>query len=236
MFRKCYQVLSRCKRSVIILSILLNFGLASAQESVDLDSFFRAVTDGRAELAAQILRTHPDWVNRELYLGIRPLYRAAVLGRAETVQLLLESGAQVSAPTDRGSHALHAASQNGHLAVVMLLLASKAQVQAQNESGATPLHLAARYKRSKVMRELLKNGADPNIRDKAGRVPLHFAAGLGQVELVQRLVEAGAELDVVDGSGYSPLGWARHNKRNSYGDVGGYLESKGAPDIRPQES
>ena len=53
---------------------------------------------------------------------------------------------------------------------------------------------------------------------------------------MELLVENGAALSPVDKEGYSPLGWARTTKRNSYGDVGGYLESKGGDDIRPPGS
>ena len=233
MFLKCNKVLRICKLLVTFWMICCQIGPLSAQSEQDLDSFFRAVTDGRSEEVGPMLQQHPDWVDRELFLGIRPLYRAAVLGRSEVAQILIESGADVAATTDRGTQALHAASQNGHVAIVMMLLASEAPTAALNESGASPLHLAARYKREKVVDLLLKNGVDPNQRDAEGATPLHIAAGLGQPDLVRLLVEAGAELSPIDKAGYSPLGWARTAQRNSFGDVGGYLEAKGAQDIRP---
>ena len=62
--------------------------------------------------------------------------------------------------------------------------------------------------------------------------------GLSRRELRQASQEdpeLSKTLSVVDKAGYSPLGWARTAKRNSYGDVGGYLEAKGAKDIRPPE-
>lgn len=213
----------------------LSLQFAAAQEE-DVDAFYRAVTDGSQEIVAPLLEAHPDWVERELFFGIRPLYRASVLGRAEIAQMLLKAGADVAAKTDRGNQPLHAATQNGYLAVVEILLSHKAPTDQVNEKGFTPLHLAALYKRDKVLKELLRNGADPNILDKRGRTPLHLAAGLGRLDLVQPLVESGASLSVVDKAGYSPLGWARTAKRNSYGDVGGYMEAKGAKDIRPPET
>jgi ankyrin repeat protein len=226
-------VLKSCKIFTTVVFLCLIFAPLSAQTESDLDAFFRAVTDGRADFVASSLESHPEWVERELFFGIRPLYRASVLGRAEIAQLLLESGAEVSAATDRGNQPLHAATQNGHLAVVMILIAHKAHLDAPDEAGLTPLHLAARYKQVGALKELLRNGADPNVFDRRGRSPLHLAAGLGRLDLVVPLVEAGAELSPVDDDGYSPLGWTRTCKRNSFGDVGGYLEAKGADDIRP---
>ena len=226
-------MLNRCKHLVILF--FLPTIAALAQPEPDLDTLFRAVTDGRAELVRSLVQEHPDWVDRELYLGIRPLYRASVLGRSEIAQILIDSGADIQGGTERGTLPLHAASQNGHLAIVEMLLAARAQPDAVDESGATALLLAARHKQNKVMTELLRNGANPNIRDNDGRTPLHFSAGLGQYEAVQILVEGGAELSPVDDAGYSPLGWARTLKRNGFGDVGGWLEARGGEDIRPPE-
>lgn len=208
---------------------------AWAQSDPDLDLFFRAVTDGRERVVSDLLVTHPDWVERELFLGIKPLYRASVLGRPAVVQVLLENGAKVNESTDRNTSALHAASQNGHQAVVGLLLAYKADPTAFDQDRDTPLHLAVRNKHLKVVSDLLQAGADPNVTNREGRTPLHEAAGLGRLDLVQALVEGGAQLDPVDSYGYTPLGWARTAKRNSFGDVGGYLEAKGATDRRPPD-
>ena len=114
-----------CKRLVGLLVLLFGFMAVQAQGVGDLDTFFRAVTDGRGDRTRELLTAHPEWVNREIYSGIRPLYRAATLGRPEVTQILLENGANLGAKTDHGSQALHAASQNGHLAVVLLLVASR---------------------------------------------------------------------------------------------------------------
>lgn len=222
-----------CK-SFVALYLLLSIGLALAEPPADLDAFFRAVTDGRTGVVKQSLEAHPDWLERELFFGIRPLYRASVLGRPEVAQYLIESGAELTARTDRGYQPLHAAAQNDHQAIVLMLLAAKAPPSEPNVYGDTPLHLATRFKRLEVVEELLRNGAEVNIANDRGRTPLHLAAGLGRPDLVTLLVENGAELSPVDRMGYSPLGLARTWKRNSYGDVGGYLEARGAEDIRPE--
>jgi len=231
MFPKCCMVLNCCKFLVICLLFVQT---PWAQEQNDLDGFFRAVTDGRDELVASLVQEHPEWVNRELFLGIRPLYRAAVLGRSQVAQILIENGADLQATTDRGSMPLHAAAQNGHLAVVEMLLAARVSADPVDESGVTPLHLAARSKHDNVMRELLRNGADPNRVDKSGRTPLHHAAGLGRLSSVQVLVAAGAELNPLDRAGYSPLGRARVSQRNDFAEVGAWLEAQGGEDIRPE--
>lgn len=223
-----------CKSLVGFFVLCFGLTLANAQAPDDLDSFFRAVTDGRGDRTRSLLASHPDWVNRELFSGIRPLYRAATLGRPEVTQILLENGANVGAKTEHGSLPLHAASQNGHLAVVLLLLASRSDVNASNEYGETALHLAARYKRVKVMTELLRNGAEPDLLDGKGRTALHYAAGLGNSAMVTSLAGAKAKLDLVDSSGFSPLGWALELKRNSYQDVARFLRAQGCKDVHPE--
>lgn len=215
--------------ALVVLSTLSSL----AQAPSDLDAFFRAVTDGRNDKVTALLEKHPDWKEAELYLGIRPLYRAAVLGRDDVVKSLLAAGASPAVATDRGSLPLHAAAQHGHLEITQMLVAAQADLNAGNEDGQTALHLAARFKKADIVNALLAKGAKATVTDKWGRTALHYAAGLGQPGLVKVLVEAGADLDAVDHEGYSPLGLARTWKRNSFGDVGGYLEGKGATDIRP---
>ena len=209
--------------------------LAEAAESPkDLDAFFRAVTDGRSERVERGLAKHSDWAEAELYLGIRPLYRAAVMGRSEVIRVLIDHGANVDQGTDRGTRPLHAAAQQGHLAIVEMLLSAKAEVSAKDESGQTPLHLACRYKRGRIVSELIRSGADTDWIDSQGRSPLHWAAGLGQLKAVKQLVSEGADINLVDNYGYTPVGLTRTMKRNSFGDIGGFLEAKGGKDLRPK--
>ena len=224
-----------CKQSGIIFLVFSLLSLICSAEEADLDKFFRAVTDGRANVVAPLLAKNPSWANRELFFGIRPLYRASVLGRVKVAKILLECGAEPATATERGNLPLHAASQNGYPEIVTLLVNAKTPLETKNPFQSTALHLAARYKNAEVVKILLEAGADPNPRDSVGRTPLHFAAGLGRMDLVRPLVESGADLSVVDSEGYTALGWARTLKRNSFGDVGGFLEQKGAIDVRPEK-
>lgn len=239
MWPKYEQVLKTCCKFDRFRLGLLGFGLAAltaatlAEPPKDLDAFFRSVTDGRPERVRVLLKEHPDWKDAELFQGIRPLYRASVLGRVEVVEVLLAAGASPSITTDRGSLPLHAASERGHLKIVKMLLKDSSTLSAVNEDGQTALHLAARFKQLAVAQELIRAKAPLGATDARGRSPLHYAAGLGQVEMVKALVEGGADMNALDGEGYSPLGLARTWKRNSYGDVGGYMEGKGAVDTRP---
>lgn len=247
MRRKYELVLTRCNRldtfypprrwrhrlAGVLLLVLGQGGAAWAQTSGDLDEFYRSVTDGRAEIVREGLRENPDWANAELFLGIRPVYRASVLGREEIVGLLLEAGADVNARTDRGTHALHAAAQHGYDPILHRLLAAGADVNPRNDEGQTPLFLAIRNGHEESAEALLARGAEVNVVDIHGRTPLHYAAGLGRLKTVSLLLGNGAELNGVDKEGYSPLGLCRAWKRNQFEQVGPALVAAGAVDVQP---
>lgn len=211
---------------------------AWAQGVGDLDAFFRSVTDGRVEVVKQGLSAHPDWKDAELFLGIRPVYRASVVGRDEVLAILLEAGADVNAVTDRGTHPLHAAAQNGYDKIMDRLLAAGATVDAANDAGQTPLFYAVRFGHPEMAEKLIARGASTQKVDKGGRTALHFSAGMGLLDSTRLLLAngAGADLNLVDHYGYSPLGLCRTWKRNEFAQVAKELEAAGAQDLRPQSA
>jgi peptidoglycan/LPS O-acetylase OafA/YrhL len=71
--------------------------------------------------------------------GGTPLLWAAVTGRAEAIELLIERGADVNAVDRDGGTALHAAAFLGHEKVVEVLIRSGAKVNATNKRGTRPL-------------------------------------------------------------------------------------------------
>mmetsp|Transcript_26575 Transcript_26575/g.63381 ORF Transcript_26575/g.63381 Transcript_26575/m.63381 type:complete len:229 (-) Transcript_26575:141-827(-) len=83
-----------------------------------------------------------------------PLYCAALQGRLDLIQLLLEGGAHV----DQGgfSTPLAVAAQKGHLHVVQYLVEQNANVEKVNDYGMTPLRAAEITGQTSVMQYLLK--------------------------------------------------------------------------------
>jgi ankyrin repeat protein len=228
---------NRRRRQIVALLFVISCSTAAwAQPTGELDEFFRSVTDGRIEIVAAGLRQHPEWANAELFLGIRPVYRASVLGREEVLALLLEAGADVNATTDRGTHPLHAAAQHGYPKIMDRLLAAGATVDAANDAGQTPLFLAVRYGHEDLAERLVAKGASLQTVDWVGRTPLHYAAGLGHLASVRFLVDNGSPLDLVDSQGFSPLGLCQTWKRNEFELVSQYLTGRGARDLRPESA
>jgi hypothetical protein len=74
--------------------------------------------------------------------GGTPLLWAAVTGRAETIELLINHGADVNAAGQDGGTALHGAAFLGHEKAVEVLIRGGAKVNAANKRGNTPLDVA----------------------------------------------------------------------------------------------
>ena len=72
----------------------------------------------------------------------------------ELIELLLDAGADVNAPTARGNTPLHIAAFKGYTGIVTLLLARGADRTARNAAGQTPEALARQFKKEETARAL----------------------------------------------------------------------------------
>jgi ankyrin repeat protein len=85
-----------------------------------------------------------------------PLCLASHRGQQDTVDLLLDSGSDITHRDREGSTPLHKAVQSGHFYVVRLLLWRGADVNIRDSVGRTPLDLARNDWRLEVARLLEK--------------------------------------------------------------------------------
>jgi ankyrin repeat protein len=122
--------------------------------------------------------------------GLRPLHSAAGHNRLDVMQLLLDRGAEVDAPTT---------ATNG-LGCGM-----------RYYEGDTALHIAIENKCLSAAEFLLKHGAKADIRNKYGETPLHYAVGEVAVDpeiglqAVRLLVQHHADVNAIDKEGTTPL-------------------------------
>lgn len=167
-------------------------------------------------------------VNQVGNFGDTPLNVAAVHGRLDEVEALLDAGARIDARGELGNTALHEALGQNHSAVIEALLARGASLLQANDRGATPLdlirekrdpyllaclgeiHSAAQAGDSDRLYRLLSQGYPVDDFDDLGRTPLHYAARHGHTDAAAVLLAAGADVNAHDErtAGDTPLGEA----------------------------
>lgn len=143
------------------------------KDSEPRDELLRKIPAGRLRRAARPHRRFGP-MGKEVH-ALKRLRDSANANDVETVQQLLEDGADPCAADDKGRTALHFASCNGNDQIVQLLLDHGADPNQRDGLGNTPLHLAACTNHVPVITTLLRGGARVDALDRAGRTPLHLA-------------------------------------------------------------
>ena len=156
---------------------------------VDINAeLVEAVYSGNTARVEQLLRQGAE-VNVEQKNGWTVLMSAAHGGHAETVQLLIDAGADMA---KYGDTALMLALRDTE--TTKALLAAGADVNAKHEDGFTPLLLAARGGQAETVKLLIKAGADVNAEIENGFTVtvVEMAEMSGHPEIVEILEQAGA--------------------------------------------
>jgi ankyrin repeat protein len=134
---------------------------------------------------------------------------AAMRGDLAAVRALIAKKADVSAPQNDGTTALHWAVQRGNAELVNLLVRAGANVKAATREGVTPLWLASQNGDPIALGALLEAGADPNEKLPLGRTPLMIASRTGNIAAMTVLLDKGADPNAKETlRGTTPLMWA----------------------------
>lgn len=140
----------------------------------------------------------------------RRLRAASRFGLPRAASRLLDRGADVDAPGERGETALSLAAERGGEPVAEVLLDRGADVAASDGNGWTALMHAVESRNEAVLRRLLGRGADPNAGAADGTTPLILAVEAASEGAVRALLEFGAEVDAADSEGWTALTHASH--------------------------
>src|SRR5579864_5086024 len=126
--------------------------------------------------------------------GFTALALAAYLGQKDTVQHLLERGADPNAVAKNETEftALTGAVAQNHNEVAKMLVENGANVNYSYEGGFTPLIHAAHAGNLELVKLLLEKGADPNAKNGEGKTPMAYAREKGHDKVVELLKTHGA--------------------------------------------
>jgi ankyrin repeat protein len=201
---------------------------------------FDAAADGPLDDVKDLLSQPCVDINardgNELSKGLTPLHYAALTGRTDVVNLLLNAGAQLNIVDQRGTTALGRAAENGHLTVMSALIARGADVNAGGSFGR-PLYLAvsegvSSENRLRIVELLLAHGARPPADGIDIIAALSHAQPQAKVQedIVRELIRAGANINARDSDGYTPLSLAVSN--GEAGCVSLLLEAGAKVDVK----
>lgn len=124
---------------------------------------------------------------------------------AAMVDLLLRSGAGVSATNRYGITSLYLACTTGNAGILSSLLDAGANPHFAI-GGETPLLCAARTGNTEALRVLLARGADVKAREPAkGQTALMWAAAENNAPAIKLLIEAGADVQTRTPGGFTAL-------------------------------
>ena len=128
--------------------------------------------------------------------GVTPLHTATWRSTIETMELLIDNGADVNMKRTDGAIALHYAVWFGLKEKTEFLLSKGSDVKARDgdNNGATPLHEAVmRSPNNGIIELLIANKADVNNMDDSGKTPLDWAIKYDQPETADLLRKHGAK-------------------------------------------
>jgi len=220
--------------TVLALVLLIYYARARNQRPsvADEEALLWAITQDDAQEVDRILEQHPSLAQPGYdFWGESPLLIACHSGATESLQVLVERGADVNTRGIEGATPLHIAAIGGDVEVVTALLKLGADPTAVDKDGDTPLMAVLKQPQGSepvIVRALLEHGADPNLRVAGGMTPLHRAAWTGDVKTARLLLAHDADPLATDDDGYTPLMAAAQGPSQGSVEIAQALIDKGA--------
>lgn len=133
------------------------------------------------------------------------LYAACDAGHEETVQLLLDNGADASFDSSQnGYRPLYSASYHGHKKIVQMLLDGGADINSSQNAYVHPLYAASSRGHQPTLQLLLDREPDIITGHVAGSA-LYVASESGHEQIVQLLLDRGVDINAQGGNHGSSL-------------------------------
>jgi len=180
-----------------------------AEQAARRVAFLRAAAEGATDPLRRMLDDTPDLLDARDAEGRTALWLACREAQEETVQLLVERGADVNAADRGGSTPLHAVALFDRAAVVEQLLREAPPGGPAAIGLVTPLVPNADKRRGTIAAFLLAHGARVNAANSLGFTPLHIAALTDAAEVARALLDSRADAGAEYPQGTTALGLAR---------------------------
>ena len=192
--------------------------------SYNQDAFYERVKNGDAFTVELFLAAGMN-PNTRYEANTTVLMKAAAIGRADLVALLIDKGANVNGTDHFGRSALTFAIQDGaHTDIVRLLLKNGADPNVKLNDGRTPLLFTVDS--PDIVRALLEKGADVNVRNlDTGETPLMLAVLAGDIESLKAILGKKSDVNAKDNRGVTALMFAANNNKTAIAKL---LLEKGA--------
>ena len=165
-----------------------------AEQAARRVAFLRAAAEGATDPLRRMLDDTPDLLDARDAEGRTALWLACREAQEETVQLLVERGADVNAADRGGSTPLHAVALFDRAAVVEQLLREAPPGGPAAIGLVTPLVPNADKRRGTIAAFLLAHGARVNAANSLGFTPLHIAALTDAAEVARALKPVGGTI------------------------------------------
>jgi uncharacterized protein len=163
-------------------------GFLKAVDREGHTALFGAAVACNTDVLDQVLASSPaPALNHRDRDGATALFYAASQGRGEVVRRLVEHGADVNLPNEKGRTPLMAAVMMNHLGASRLLLSARADVNVQDKNGSTALIEAVEGGHFDMVNLLLQHGANPRLARNNGTTPLQVAQTKAQPKMVDLL-------------------------------------------------
>jgi ankyrin repeat protein len=134
-------------------------------------------------------------------------------GGPQTINIVLEAGADVTATDRYGDDALELAAWRGKEEVVNLLLDAGAKVPGSGPDSQELFRHAADNGLERLFNALVAAGGEPDFKLAAGGTLVHSAAAGGSLQILQGLAARGLDLEARDDYGWTPLHYAARDGR-----------------------
>ncbi|XP_028307322.1 ankyrin repeat domain-containing protein 16 [Gouania willdenowi] len=198
------------RRNLEVIQELLSHGADPTLSNKDgWNSFHIACREGDPLVLKHLLFVAPEVWKTKGKTQRTPLHTAAMHGREDVVEMLLERcGYSADSRDSCGVTPFMDAVRNGHISVARLLLEKhQASPTAADVLGAQPVHQAAVTGQDEALRFLVKElYVDVNQRaTDVELTALHYAAKEGHASTIKALLELGADLHVRDKKGRTAL-------------------------------